>query len=132
MLLPPKKLVTAGGGDKFRIGEVIIKTHMCRHPAAVTPVTYLITSEDGVNVWHTADSSPYPEMAQIGKETEIDVVFCSVGIAQGVSAESGSEIAWLTKPKVVCPIIPTRLKARNSLLKSSKRSFRKQRVLSQK
>jgi L-ascorbate metabolism protein UlaG (beta-lactamase superfamily) len=103
MLLPPKKLVSASVGDKFRIGEVIIKTYKCNHTSAATPVTYLITSEDGVNVWHTADSSPYPEMAQIGKETEIDVIFCSVGIAQGVSAESGSEIAWLTKPKVAVP-----------------------------
>jgi len=102
LLLPTDKLIATNVGDKNRVGEVIIKTEKCHHPAG-TPVTYIIISEDGVKTWHTADSQPYPEMAQIGKLDEIDVVFCTVGIAPGATPETGSQIAWLTKPKVAVP-----------------------------
>ncbi len=101
-LLPQGKLITTNIGDKIKIGPVNVQTEKCRHQAA-SPVTYLITSEDGVKVWHTADSLSYPEMAQIGKAEDIDVVFCTVGVAQGASAESGSEMAWLIKPKIAVP-----------------------------
>jgi L-ascorbate metabolism protein UlaG (beta-lactamase superfamily) len=102
LLIPTEKLVETHVGDKTKIGEVTVKTEKCKHQA-VAPVTYIVTSEDGLRVWHTADSLPYPEMAQIAKTDEIDVVFCTVGIAQGASPETGSEIAWLTKPKVAVP-----------------------------
>ncbi len=102
LLIPTEKLVETHVGDKTKIGEVSIRTEKCKHQAG-SPVTYIVTSEDGVRVWHTADSLPYPEMAQIGKTEEIDVVFCTVGIAQGASSETGAEIAWLTKPKVAVP-----------------------------
>ncbi len=101
-LIPPTKLTPTTVGDKIKIGEVIVKVQKCRHQAA-TPVTYIITSEDNLKVWHTADTLPYPEMAQIGKAEQLDVVFCTVGIAQGTSPETGSEIAWLTKPKIAVP-----------------------------
>jgi L-ascorbate metabolism protein UlaG (beta-lactamase superfamily) len=42
-------------------------------------------------------------MAAIGKREELDVVFCTVGIAPGTSPETGVEIARLTKPKVAVP-----------------------------
>ena len=42
-------------------------------------------------------------MAHIGKTQEIDIVFCTVGIAPGTSPKTGSEIAWLVKPKVAVP-----------------------------
>jgi L-ascorbate metabolism protein UlaG (beta-lactamase superfamily) len=90
-IIPKTKLLETHPGDKTKIGEVSIKTQKCKHQAQ-TPVTYLITSEDGMKVWHTADSLPYPEMAQIGKAEQLDVVFCTVGIAQGTSPETGSEI----------------------------------------
>jgi len=102
LLIPTAKLTPVTAGDKTKIGDVTIKAEKCRHPAA-SPVTYIITSEDGVKVWHTADTLPYPEMAQIGKTEQLDVVFCTVGIAPGTSPETGSEIAWLTKPKIAVP-----------------------------
>jgi L-ascorbate metabolism protein UlaG (beta-lactamase superfamily) len=101
-VLPPKKLLEAHVGEKMKIGEVTIKVKNCQHHAG-TPVSYLIISEDGVKVWHTADSSPFPEMATIGKEEELNLVFCTVGIAPGTSAETGSQIAWLTKPRIAVP-----------------------------
>jgi L-ascorbate metabolism protein UlaG (beta-lactamase superfamily) len=102
LLVPAEKILETSDGEKTRIGGVEIKTEKCQHPAA-TPVTFLITSEDGLKIWHTADSLPYPEMAQIAKSEALDMVFCTVGIAPGTSPETGSEIAWLTKPKVAVP-----------------------------
>ena len=56
-----------------------------------------------MKIFHTADSLPFPEMAQIGIREQLDVVFCTIGIAPGCSIETGSEIAWLTKPKIAVP-----------------------------
>ncbi len=100
--IPPEKLRQIRPGEETKIGEVSVKAEKCNHPAA-TPVTYIITSEDGVKVFHTADSLPFPELAAIGEKEKFDVAFCTVGIAPGTSPETGSEIARLTKPQVAVP-----------------------------
>jgi L-ascorbate metabolism protein UlaG (beta-lactamase superfamily) len=102
MYIPAGKLLTAHVGDETFIGDVRIKTAKCRHPAN-SPVTYIITSEDGLKIFHTADSLPYPDMAMMAQKEQIDLVFCTVGIAPGASPEAGSEIAWLIKPKIAVP-----------------------------
>jgi L-ascorbate metabolism protein UlaG (beta-lactamase superfamily) len=100
--IPKEKLTTVSVGDKTSIGEVNVKAVKCQHPAKA-PVTYIITSEDKLKIWHTADSLPYPDMVQIAKEEQFDLVFCTVAIAPGTSPETGSQIAWLTKPKIAVP-----------------------------
>ena len=100
--IPPGKLQEIRPGAETKIGEVSVKAEKCQHPASA-PVTYIITSEDGVKVFHTADSMPYPELAAIGEKEKFDVVFCTVGIAPGTSPETGYEIARLTKPQVAVP-----------------------------
>ena len=101
-VIPPEKLDEVQQGSEVKIGEVSVKVEKCNHPAA-TPVSFVITSEDGVKVFHTADSLPFPEMAAIGEREKLDVVFCTVGIAPGTSPETGVDIARLTKPKVAVP-----------------------------
>jgi L-ascorbate metabolism protein UlaG (beta-lactamase superfamily) len=101
-VIPQEKLTEAHVGDKASFGEVSVKAEKCLHPATA-PVTYVVTSEDNLKVWHTADSLPFPEMVQIGKEEQFDLVFCTVAIAPGTSPETGSQIAWLTKPKIAVP-----------------------------
>ena len=100
--LPPEKLQEIHPGEETKIGEVTIRAEKCKHPAA-QPVTFIITSEDGVKVFHTADSLPFPEMVTIGEREKLDVAFCTVGIAPGASPETGFEIARLTKPQVAVP-----------------------------
>ncbi len=102
LLIPPEKLTEIHPGEQTKIDQVTIKAQKCKHQAQA-PVTYLISSEDNVKVWHTADSLPYPEMAQIAQKEPADIVFCTVGIAQGATPKTGAEIAWLTKPKVAVP-----------------------------
>jgi len=101
-VIPPEKLRAIQPDSEVKYGEVSVKAEKSNHPAA-TPVSFIITSEDGVKVYHTADSLPFPEMAAIGKREKLDVVFCTVGIAPGTSPDTGVEIARLTKPKVAVP-----------------------------
>jgi L-ascorbate metabolism protein UlaG (beta-lactamase superfamily) len=100
--LPPEKILEIQPGTEIKIGEVSVKAEKCKHPA-IAPVTFIITSEDGVKVFHTADSLPFPEMVTIGQKEKLDVAFCTVGIAPGASPETGFEIARLTKPQVAVP-----------------------------
>ncbi len=100
--IPIDKLQVIRPGDEIKLGEVSIRAQKCEHTAK-TPVTYIITSEDGVKVYHTADSLPFPELAKMGLEEKFDLVFCSVGITVGASPESGFEIARLTRPPLAIP-----------------------------
>ncbi len=101
--IPPENLEEVQWGTEVNLGEVKIKAEECNHQPAATPVTFMITSKDGVKIYHTADSLPFPEMSTMGKREKPDVVFCTVGIAPGTSPETGVEIVKLTKPKVAVP-----------------------------
>ncbi len=101
-VVPMGKLQEAKPGVEIKIGEVTVKAEKCNHNAKA-PVTYIITSEDGVKVYHTADSLPFPEMALMGQKEKFDVVFCTVGIAPGSTPQTGFEIAQLIKPQVAVP-----------------------------
>jgi L-ascorbate metabolism protein UlaG (beta-lactamase superfamily) len=108
-------------GDELKVGEVSIKAAKCNHNARY-PNTYIITSEDGVKIYHTADSLPFPELAKMGIDEKFDLVFCSVGITVGASPESGFEIARLTKPPLVVPYhtnLPANQKAFQQLIKKA-------------
>ena len=100
--IPSEKLRKVQPGMEVKFDEVSIKAEKSNHPAA-TPITFIITSEDGVKVYHTSDSLPFPEMVKLGEKEKPDIVFCTVGIAPGTSPETGVEIARLTKPKVAVP-----------------------------
>ena len=101
-VVPVEKLHEAKPGFEIKVGGVCVKTEKCNHPAQA-PVTYVITSEDDVKVYHTADSLPFPELAALGQREKFDVVFCTVGIAPGATPQTGYEIARLTKPQVAVP-----------------------------
>ncbi len=101
-LIPIEKLIEINSGSEIHLGKVTIMAEKCNHSAS-DPVTYIITSEDGVNVFHTADSLPFKDLGAIGIREKFDVVFCTVGIATGTSPKTGFEIAKLTKPQVAVP-----------------------------
>jgi L-ascorbate metabolism protein UlaG (beta-lactamase superfamily) len=102
LALPNDKLKEIKPGMEIKIGEVSVKAEQSNHPAQA-PVTYIITSEDNVKVFHTADSLPFPELAKLAQKENFDVVFCTIGIAPGASPQTGFEIAWLTKPQLAVP-----------------------------
>jgi len=97
------KLFEMPVGKEIKLGDVSVRAEGYKHPAA-TPVSYLITTEDGVKVYHTGDSLPHPDMKQVGERSPPDVVFCTVGMpAPGASPQSGLEIVRMVKPKVAVP-----------------------------
>jgi len=101
-ILPPGKLEEIHAGAETKIGDVSVRAERSQHPAA-QPVTFIITSEDGVKIFHTSDSLPFPEMVAIGAREKLDLGFCTVGIAPGATPDTGFEIARLTKPHVAVP-----------------------------
>jgi L-ascorbate metabolism protein UlaG (beta-lactamase superfamily) len=97
------KLHEARVGSEFKIGDVQVVAEGFRHPAAA-PVSFLITTEDGIRIYHTGDSLPFPEMKRIGEQTPPDVVFCTVGPpAPGASPQTGVEIVKMVRPKMAVP-----------------------------
>ncbi|MGB9134069.1 MAG: MBL fold metallo-hydrolase [Candidatus Bathyarchaeia archaeon] len=101
--IPAEKLQEMKPGTEANVGDVAVRAEACNHPPATTPITFLITSEDGVKVFHTADSMPFPEMKGIGEEHKPDVTFCTVSISPGTTPATGVEIVKLVKPKVAVP-----------------------------
>jgi len=97
------KLREARVGSEFKIDNVLVRAESFKHPAA-TPVSFLITTEDGVKIYHTGDSLPFPEMKRIGERAPPDIVFCTVGApAPGASPRTGVEIVKMVQPKVAVP-----------------------------
>ena len=120
--IPTEKLQEAKAGTDIKIGAVSVKAEKCNHHAEA-PVTYIITSEDGVKVYHTADSLPFPELASMGQREKFDVVFCTVGIAPGATPQTGVEIARLTKPHVVVPYHTTSAASQTDFAQIIKKEF---------
>jgi L-ascorbate metabolism protein UlaG (beta-lactamase superfamily) len=98
-----EKILEMMPGTSDKIGKVIVEAKACNHPSSATPITFLITSEDGLKIYHTADSMPFPEMERIGEEFKPDLAFCAVGVALGVSPTTGMKVARMVRPKVAVP-----------------------------
>jgi L-ascorbate metabolism protein UlaG (beta-lactamase superfamily) len=90
-------------GSELKIDDVTVRAEGFKHPAA-TPVSFLVTTEDGIKIYHTGDTLPFPEMKRIGERSPPDLVFCTVGVpAPGASPKTGVEIVKMVKPKVAVP-----------------------------
>jgi L-ascorbate metabolism protein UlaG (beta-lactamase superfamily) len=102
-VIAANKLHEMRTGKEIKLDNVTIKAEAFKHPATA-PVSYLITSEDGIRVYHTGDSLPHSDMRQIGEHNPPDIVFCTVGPpAPGASPQSGLEIVRMVKPKLAVP-----------------------------
>jgi L-ascorbate metabolism protein UlaG (beta-lactamase superfamily) len=90
-------------GSELKIDNVTVRAEGFNHPAD-TPVSFLVTTEDDIKIYHTGDTLPFPEMKRIGERSPPDLVFCTVGVpAPGASPETGVEIVKMVKPKVAVP-----------------------------
>ena len=102
-VLPAGKLYEMRAGREIKLDNITVRAEGFKHPAT-TPVSYLITTEDGVKIYHTGDSLPSPDMKKIGERSPPDVVFCTVGVpAPGASPQTGLDIVHMVKPKVAVP-----------------------------
>jgi len=102
-IIASDKLLETPVGSTHKIGNITVKAEACKHPAA-SPVTYLITTEDGLKIYHSADSLPYPDMKHIGDKDPPNIAFITVGApAPGASPRTGLEIVKMIKPKTAIP-----------------------------
>jgi L-ascorbate metabolism protein UlaG (beta-lactamase superfamily) len=124
LAIPKEKLQAIKPGMDAKVGGVIVKAEKSNHPAQA-PVTYIVTSEDNVKVYHTSDSLPFPELAKLGLRENLDVVFCTVGIAPGATPQSGFEIARLVKPQIAVPYHTATLASQKEFAEILKKELRK-------
>ncbi|MEM3522600.1 MAG: MBL fold metallo-hydrolase [Candidatus Bathyarchaeia archaeon] len=107
--IPEEKLKVAHVRDEFQIDDCRIYVERSA-TSSISPLTYIIISEEGVSVYHTSDSMPFKEMSIIGEKYKIDACFCAVGFASKVSPKTGFEIVKLIKPKLALPYHGEKLK----------------------
>jgi len=101
--IPSDELQAMKFGKEIKIDNITVRAEAFRHPATA-PVSYLITSEDGVKVYHTGDSLPHPDMKRIAERSPPDLAFCTAGPpAPGASPQTALEIVKLVKPKMAVP-----------------------------
>jgi L-ascorbate metabolism protein UlaG (beta-lactamase superfamily) len=101
--LPAEKLHEMRVGKEIKLDNIAIRAEGFKHPAT-TPVSYFITTEDGIKIYHTGDSLPNQDMKKVGEQDPPDVVFCTVGVpAPGASPQTGLEIVKMVKPKAAFP-----------------------------
>lgn len=70
-------------GESLTIDNVKLNAEYSSHPGN-QPLTFILTGEDNIKVYHSNDSKPYPEMKVLGEKYKIDLAFCTVGIAPGL------------------------------------------------
>ncbi|MEM2841828.1 MAG: MBL fold metallo-hydrolase [Thermoproteota archaeon] len=108
--IPKESLSVVEPYKEIFLEDVTIKAYPSNHPQARTPVTYMVTLENGVKIFHTSDSLPYDHMVEIGSVEAPDIVFCTIGIAPGSSPLTGAKIAGLVKAKLAIPYHGTNFK----------------------
>ena len=97
-----EKIKTLRPGEKLGVGKVKIRGERSKHPGR-EPLTLVITTEDGITVYHATDSEPFEGMLEIGKRYKPDIAIVPIGIAPGASPLAGARIVQLVGPKVAIP-----------------------------
>jgi len=101
--IPKKKMKIIQADAELTLDDLSVEALPCNHPNASSPVTYMITLENGVKIFHTSDSLPFPAMERIGMNEQPDIVFCAVSGIAGVTPRTGAEVAKLVKARVAIP-----------------------------
>lgn len=109
-VVPEDKLRAMKVGDALTIRGVGLNAEHSDHPGR-QPLTFILTTENNLRVYHSSDSRPFPEMRGIGERYKPDIALCTVGIAPGASPRSGAEIAKLVRPRVAIPYHTDRLRS---------------------
>jgi len=101
--IPKNKMKVIQADMEVTLDDLVIEALPSNHPAAATPVTYMITLENGVKIFHASDSLPFPAMERIGLNEKPDIVLCAISGGAGLTPRTGVEIAKLIKAKVAIP-----------------------------
>lgn len=101
-MMPREKVKDVEEGDMVKVRGTRITAAPSNHPG-MKPLTFIVETDIGINIYHSSDSRPFQDMEKIGREYPLDITLCTVGIAPGTSPESGVQVAKLTHPQVAIP-----------------------------
>ncbi|MDY7019677.1 MAG: MBL fold metallo-hydrolase [Chloroflexota bacterium] len=93
--LPHDNIKTLRVGDYVVIKDIELHASRCDHPAN-EPLSFIISTQSGINVYHPSDSEAFPEMVEIANKFKPDVL-----LYVGASLVNAAQIANLAHPKVV-------------------------------
>ena len=82
-------------GDCLNINNVRLLAEYCEHPANEA-LSFIITTEDGITIYHPDDSEPFPAMATLGNRYRPDILLYLAD-----SPNAAAQIAKLIGPKIV-------------------------------
>jgi len=88
---------------ELNLDDVSVRVYPSNHPMASAPVTYMVTMENGVKVFHTSDSLPYPGMERIGRDEKPDIVLCATGLDPALSPATGAQVARQVRARLAIP-----------------------------
>jgi L-ascorbate metabolism protein UlaG (beta-lactamase superfamily) len=100
--IPGDRLRAMKPGEELAFRGLRLNAEVSDHPGN-QPLTFFLTTEDGIKIYHSSDSRPYLGMRSLGDKYKPDIALCTVGIAPGTSPRSGAEVAKLIRPKVAIP-----------------------------
>lgn len=92
--LPADRLYPLRIGETLALDGVRLRAERSNHPGR-QPLAFLLTTEEGIRLYHPSDSDPFPEMEQLAEEGGPDIV-----LYLGGSLEKGLQIAQLVRPRV--------------------------------
>lgn len=108
--VPTDRLRALRVGESTTVKGTRLDAYRSDHPGR-QPLTFMVTTDVGVVVYHSSDSRPFAGMRGLGERHRPDIALCTVGIAPGTSPRSGAEIARLVRPKVAIPYHTDRMGA---------------------
>jgi L-ascorbate metabolism protein UlaG (beta-lactamase superfamily) len=82
-------------GDCLSINNARFLAEYCEHPAGEA-LSFIITTEDGITIFHPDDSEPFPAMATLGSQYRPDILLYLAD-----SPNAAAQIAKLIGPKIV-------------------------------
>ena len=100
--VPSHKVRALRAGESIVVGASELYAERSDHPRN-QPLTFVVTTKDGVAIYHSSDSRPFSNMSRIGEKYRPAIALCTVGIGPGASPSSGAQTAKLVRPKVAIP-----------------------------
>jgi L-ascorbate metabolism protein UlaG (beta-lactamase superfamily) len=100
----PKEMLVAAKPNKLLVSNgLIIKSYPSENPEASTPVTYMVTLENGCKIFQTGASPVSKALKRITMEEKPDITFIPVGFSPMLNAASWVESAENSNSKIVIP-----------------------------
>ena len=93
--LPEEKTRVLKVGDSYAVKDVEVHAERCDHPAN-QPLSFIISTINGITVYHPSDSDPFWEMSELVGKYKPNVL-----LYVGVSPNNVAQMAKLIKPQVL-------------------------------